>query len=380
MTSADPELKERLSRAVDLAPMEVERHLDDLHSANVRRSASRRIGTIAFALGLAVLALMAVWRLLPLGTGEKTIAGVPTPSGRIAYMVATVDLEGSGDEFDLYSVDVATEMVSPLLEGPGVAVVPTWSPDGTRVAFAMDDPGGSAYDLYIMNADSTDLLHIGGGTVRSMTWSPDGTSIAYVDSLTTSDDPTSAGVYVVAADGSGAHQILPGSWESVSWSPDGGKLLLAGYPANEEHACPPECGDLYTVAPSGTDLVRLTADEDSEHYASWSPDGTKIVFGRSDYPDDAFYESDVSVMNADGTGEISLTERPGFDSFPTWSPDGDWIAFASDRGATQAQQEDNATGDTFSGVSVWLMSSNGTGLRMLVDGGQAALLPTSWTN
>ncbi|HEV8564087.1 MAG TPA: hypothetical protein VGR41_04185 [Actinomycetota bacterium] len=378
MTSADPQLKERLSRAVDLAPLEIERRLRELHDASGRRSATRRIGTIAFALGLAVLALAAAWRLFPLGPRERSVAGDSSPSGRIAYMLATVDMVGSGDRIDLYWVDADTENVSPLLEGPDIAISPSWSPDGSQVAFAMDEPGGSAYDLYVMNADGSDLLHVGGGTVRSAAWSPDGTSIAYTDLLTTQDNPDSAGVYVVAADGSGAHQILRGYWESVSWSPDGARLLLAGHPANEEHACPPECGDLYTVAPDGTGLLRLTADDPYEHVASWSPDGSRIAFGRSDDPDDAAYETDVYVMNADGTGATRFTDWPGFDSYPTWSPDGAWIAFASDRGATEAQQQGNAALESFAGVSVWLMRSDGSGLRMLVDGGQQAAAPSSW--
>jgi Tol biopolymer transport system component len=379
MTTADPQLKERLSRAVDLASLEIERRLQELHDASARRSATRRIGTIAFALGLAALALVAAWRLLPIGTGDDSVANDPTPTGRIAYMVATVDMTGSGDEIDLYSVDADTGNVSPLLKGPDIAISPTWSPDGTRVAFAMDEPGGSAYDLYVMNADGSDLLHVGGGTVRSVAWSPDGASIAYTDMLTTQENPQSAGVYVVAADGSGTHQILHGSWQSVSWSPDGARLLLAGYPVNEEHACPPDCGDLYTVAPDGTDLVRLTADDPYENLASWSPDGKRIVFGRSDEPDDASYESDVYVMNADGTGMTKLTDWSGFDSFPTWSPDGEWIAFASDRGATEAQQEANAASEAFAGVSVWLVRSDGSDLRVLVEGGHRAAAPTSWT-
>ena len=377
MTPTDPQLKERLSRAVDPIPLDVERHLQGLRETSGRRSATRRVGTIAFALGLAVFTLVAAWRLLPLGTGNGPAAGDDAPSGKIAYMGATVDATGSGDKIDLYVADAGTGAVSPLLEGPDVTIDPVWSPDGTRVAFAMDDPGNSAYDLYVMNADGSDLLHVGGGTVRSLTWSPHGDSIAYVDVLTTSENPDSAGVYVFGADGSGMHQVLSGSWESVSWSPDGERLLLAGFPSNEEHACPPECGDLYTVRPDGSGMLALTDDDLYEHFAAWSPDGTRIVFAGSAYEDDASYESDVYVMNADGTGTTQLTDWAGFDSFPTWSPDGRWIAFSSDRGASEAQQEKNAAAD-FTGVSVWIMSSDGSDPRMLVDGGQMAALPSSW--
>jgi dipeptidyl aminopeptidase/acylaminoacyl peptidase len=60
---------------------------------------------------------------------------------------------------------------------------------------------------------------------------------------------------------------------------------------------------------------------------NFSPDGTKIVFGRS--PADTFAGgSDIYVINVDGTGEQNLTS--GFlteNENPVFSPDGTMIAF-----------------------------------------------------
>jgi len=43
----------------------------------------------------------------------------------------------------------------------------------------------------------------------------------------------------------------------------------------------------------------------------WSPDGTKILFVRSD---------DIFVMNADGSGQTNLTLTTTLEYSPMWSP------------------------------------------------------------
>ncbi len=126
-------------------------------------------------------------------------------------------------------------------------------------------------------------------------------------------------LYVMNAEGSDLTQLRGGTVTFVSWSPDGRKLLLTGWPSNARNTGVP---DLYTIRADGTDLVRLTGDEAWEDYAAWSPDGTRIAFSRieggdGDYP---VSTSEIYVMNADGTGITRLTDSPGPDFFPVWSP------------------------------------------------------------
>ena len=53
---------------------------------------------------------------------------------------------------------------------------PSWSPDGTRIAFAAGS--STAQDLYLVNADgSGETLVTTNG--RNPTWRPDGTEIAF---------------------------------------------------------------------------------------------------------------------------------------------------------------------------------------------------------
>ena len=86
--------------------------------------------------------------------------------------------------------------------------------------------------------------------------------------------------------------------------------------------------DIFTIAPDGSDLQNVTdnpaADETD---ASWSPNGTWIVYSTDD--------GDLPVPNlfaipATGGQPVRVTfpERHA-DGAPSWSPDGKWIVFES---------------------------------------------------
>ncbi len=78
-------------------------------------------------------------------------------------------------------------------------------------------------------------------------------------------------------------------------------------------------GDIYTIKPSGTGLVRLTSNGHSSG-PRWSPAGKRIAFVRS---------GNLWVMNADGGHKTQLTHAaPVYtDARPTWSPNGRYLAF-----------------------------------------------------
>jgi Tol biopolymer transport system component len=59
-------------------------------------------------------------------------------------------------------------------------------------------------------------------------------------------------------------------------------------------------------AADGSGVTRLTDDPDWDGEPSWSPDGTKIAFSRTNPSD---LNSDIYVMNAaDGTNVTRLTD------------------------------------------------------------------------
>jgi Tol biopolymer transport system component len=67
--------------------------------------------------------------------------------------------------------------------------------------------------------------------------------------------------------------------------------------------------------------------------------------------------NDLVVQQLDGSGRVSLTGGVGFASAPAWSPDGSTVAFVS-KGDTAGQGANH----------VWLVASDGSGLRLLTPG------------
>jgi TolB protein len=353
---------------------DVDASLTRLYRGARRRRALRRAGAVVVASAVAALGLGGAWLLRP-GGREMTL-GTPDagPSGAIAYMVVT----GNGTGSSLAVVEVGEQDRRPLQAAGAFAAYPIWSPDGSMVVYA-SGPDYGELELTVADADGSNARPLGVQTgVPLFAWSPDGSQIAYAR---WDEGSASQVVAIVGLDGS-ADRIVS-RWaavQSVAWSPDGRRLLVAGRPANEANVGGPEGFDLYSFATDGSDLVRLTRALEYEHWASWSPDGSMIVFARSPNYDDADYRSDVWVMDADGTHERRLTDWDGFDSFPVWSPDGRWIAFASDRDATPGEQASMRRGEAYGGVSIYLMRADGSDVRRLLTAGEGeVLLPTSWT-
>lgn len=95
--------------------------------------------------------------------------------------------------------------------------------------------------------------------------------------------------------------------------------------------------EIYTANTDGSELKRLTRSSGYDAEASFSPDGSLIVFSstRAAYPlenlssqdrarfdKDPAYFADIYVMNSDGSNVRRITQSPGYDGGPFFSPDG----------------------------------------------------------
>lgn len=112
-------------------------------------------------------------------------------------------------------------LLSPIVSKPGRYLrSPAWSPDGSRILF-VDKP--SFYDefddlLMVADLDRDTLTAIGGGAIASATYSPDGTKIAFAR-----DDVRTGAyrIYVMPSTGGAPVHVSTGGLTAVpaSWGP-----------------------------------------------------------------------------------------------------------------------------------------------------------------
>jgi Tol biopolymer transport system component len=276
-------------------------------------SPARRVLVAAFALALAIAGLAFVARTFEGRESPQPTAPAAPTNGVIAYrsigttegVFRTVLPDGS-DPREVH-VDV-----------PGFVGVPSWSPDGTRIAFDVNSfdephPESGYFDIYIANADGSDSTRLTfDKNDHSPVWSPDGTKIAFVLGI---GDVEQIGV--MNADGSNPHQLTEteGLNTAPSWSPDGTKISFVSWDGSNS--------DIYVMDADGSNVQRITDDPTHEDQPVWSPDGRLIAFSRIALSSADSSDNGIFTMAPDGTGITKLLHvpDPANVSF-AWSPDG----------------------------------------------------------
>jgi dipeptidyl aminopeptidase/acylaminoacyl peptidase len=255
-------------------------------------------------------------------TPEPTLTPSPTPPVVVARSVPSIAYQSraQGDSrWYIYVMSSDGGERTRLVEGQsGFLSAPTWSPDGSRIAFASDVDG--VPDIWVMDIDGENLVNITNHDAKdhSPAWSPDGEWIAF----SSVRDSLYWELYLMRPDGSDVQRLT--WWEDASdlsptWSPDGTRLAFASKRDGN--------WEIYTMDRDGSNLMRLTDHPDDDTNPAWSPDGSRIAFvsTRDGY-------AEIYVIPVGGGEAKNISNAPfSTEHGPTWSPDGGRIAFYSDR-------------------------------------------------
>jgi len=198
--------------------------------------------------------------------------------------------------FEIYSMDINGKHVQKLTNGIGSLYAPELSPDGDKIIFTDEGKG-----LWIMKLDGKNPHPITDHDDIDPTWSPDGSMIAFASSRIGDRQ-----LFVMTADRTDLRRVtnLDHMGGRSSWSPDGKRLAFYRGPEGDHN--------IYIINIDGTGLVQLTNGGDNLG-PSWSPDGEWIAF--TSFRDG---NNEIYVIHPDGTGLTRLTNNSIADWQPRW--------------------------------------------------------------
>jgi Tol biopolymer transport system component len=295
-----------------------------------------------------------------------------SPDGtRIAF---SSDRSGN---YDIWMLDVKSRQVTQITKHDANDFWPTWSPDGKEIAFVSvrtPSPG-----VYAVAPGGTErLLAAADGNIGTPSWTPDGKDVVYSvvsggtarlmlgkQELTATEDVfpfraqwLSNSELLYTADGKIKRRSLRAGAAS-SAVPFTATLTLtpASYTRKKRDfnttAAKPvlgivhprasrdgkrivfaALGDLWMMPISGGKPERITNDATVETDASFSPDGTRLVFSADRVGNG---NMDIYVRELKSGQDRRLTTSLEAEMGGTFSPDGRWIAFTTNTAFKQGE-------------------------------------------
>lgn len=248
---------------------------------------------------------------------------------------------------DLYLQKVDGLSVIQLTSDVADDAFPTFSPDGSRIAFC--STRGGTWDIYVMDADGQNTIQVTNGPMHEIhpSFSPDGIRLAY-----SALSGRSGQWELWTVDLNSGEKRMIGFGLFPCWSPSKEKDQIAYQKARARGS---RWFSLWTLDLADGEARRVTEVAVSSNAAivspSWSPDGKQLSFATIVEPSNVAGglpqgQQDIWTIHADGSNRRRLTDGVGICATPFWSAD-NRVYFVSNRGGSEciwSARVDGATG------------------------------------
>ncbi len=215
---------------------------------------------------------------------------------------------------DLYAMWPDATHLQRLTNSPDVVEMEAvGSPDGRWIAFTRWSADQGFNKLWVMSRDgfAAHALTTGSYTDGGPTWSPDGTKLAFA-----SDRDGDMEIYVMALGpgmAAGAVTQLTHNDDfdyAPDWSWANNRIVF------QSNRVGPN-SEIFDMRADGTDVRQLTVNVNGDADPAWSADGTQIAFWGTRT------QQTIYTMNADGSNiQVLVPQVPYRPSSPAWGPPG----------------------------------------------------------
>jgi Tol biopolymer transport system component len=255
--------------------------------------------------------------LRQLTSNESTDAQADwAPDGRaLAWRIQPPDrrfqvarMDASGGEYE--------QLTRPGPTGREQSSQPSWFPDGGALLFRRSGTGiqPAVWRVGTHGEDPKQLL-TAPGRQWYPSFSPDMTRILFA---MTFSEPADTDRGIVASDPAGLERTVlfntPVVFDSApAWSPDGGRVAFES-DADPVGGNPEGDREIFVMNADGTAVRQLTHNAAHDEGPAWSPDGTMLA--RTSGADNT--HGDIRLMTDDGEELGTLTDFEGADESPDW--------------------------------------------------------------
>ncbi|MBP6178495.1 MAG: PD40 domain-containing protein [Anaerolineales bacterium] len=273
-------------------------------------------------------------------------------------IVFVSDRDGNSE---IYTMTISGNNVKRLTNNSAYDIHPKWSPDKTRISYFSDSfpyvmnsdgtdqkpisntllieklpserfdiewaPNSqqvavwSGLNLYILNVSDDEITYQQEVKFNELVWSPNGQQVATILS-----DENSSKIFITDMEKGETKQILEmrDFIQEISWSPDGEKIAISA-------SCGMGCfAAVFTLNADGTNLLKLTDNEDPHWISNWTSDSKYILVN---VPNSAY------LISSDGKETIPVMDEttPAFLNSTAWyvlpvlASDEERIVFVSGR-------------------------------------------------